>query len=113
MLSTRDRARELRRNATGVEAILWSRLRLRQLDGHKFRRQVPIGPYFADFACLQQRLIIEIDGPRHDSQIEGDEGRDAWLAFEGYTVLRFAADHVLGRRDEVVEAILNWLGTHP
>lgn len=58
----RARARELRNNPTNAERFLWSHLRLRQLGGHKFRRQQPVGPYIVDFVCLEKRLIIEVDG---------------------------------------------------
>src|SRR5689334_10561763 len=68
--SSVSRARTLRRSMTGVELLLWSRLRLRQLGGHRFRRQAPIGPYVADFACFQARLLIEIDGPTHDDRAQ-------------------------------------------
>ena len=91
---------------TGVELLLWSRLRRRQLEGHRFRRQAPIGPYIADFACFQARLLIEIDGPSHDDRVEYDRRRTAWLVRGGFRVLRFAADDVLSRLDEVLEAIL-------
>ena len=101
-----SRARALRRSMTGVELLLWSRLRLQQLGGHRFRRQVPIGPYIADFACFQARLLVEIDGPTHDAQAQYDRRRTAWLVRRGFRVLRFAADDVLNRLDEVLEAIL-------
>ena len=61
----RDRARELRRDMTLAERRLWDLLRSRQMDGFRFRRQMPIGPYIADFCCLQTRLIIEVDGGQH------------------------------------------------
>ena len=91
---------------TGVELILWSRLRRQQLEGHRFRRQAPIGPYIADFACFQARLLIEIDGPSHDDRVEYDRRRTAWLVRGGFRVLRFAADDVLSRLDDVLETIL-------
>jgi len=58
-----------------VERLVWSRLRERRIGGFKFRRQVPIGPYFADFACVSERLVIEIDGPLHEE--ETDNRKDA------------------------------------
>ena len=91
---------------TGVELMLWSRLRRQQLEGHRFRRQAPIGPYIADFACFQARLLIEIDGPSHDDRVEYDRRRTAWLVRGGFRVLRFAADDVLSRLDDVLETIL-------
>jgi very-short-patch-repair endonuclease len=68
--SSVNRARRLRRSMTGVELLLWSRLRGQQLGGHRFRRQAPIGPHIADFACFQARLLIEIDGPIHDARVQ-------------------------------------------
>src|ERR1700680_31946 len=85
-------ARELRHNMNGVERRLWARLRLRKLDGWKFRRQVPVGDYVVDFVCLQARLIIELDGPAHDERRwDADVRRQAWLEAKGYRVKRFSA----------------------
>jgi very-short-patch-repair endonuclease len=106
VVSSVSRARRLRRSMTGVELMLWSRLRRQQLEGHRFRRQAPIGPYIADFACFQARLLIEIDGPSHDDRVEYDRRRTAWLVRGGFRVLRFAADDVLSRLDDVLETIL-------
>jgi very-short-patch-repair endonuclease len=69
---------------TGVELLLWSRLRRLQLGGHRFRRQAPIGPYIADFACFKARLLIEIDGPTHGDRVEYDSRRTAWLVGRGF-----------------------------
>ena len=88
---------------TKVEWFVWSRLRSRQLAGYKFRRQVPIGPYFADFACLSVRLVIEIDGDTHE--LERDDRKTAWLDGAGYRVLRFAAGDAYESIDEVIHAI--------
>ena len=82
-------ARRLRRNPTDAEKRLWSKLRHKQLSGHRFRRQVPIGPYIVDFACLGARLIVEVDGGQHANQIERDNARTAWLGGQGFRVLRF------------------------
>jgi very-short-patch-repair endonuclease len=102
-----NEARLLRRNMSNVEWLLWSRLRFRQLDGHKFRRQAPIGPFVVDFACLRQRLLIEVDGrDAHDFRQERDAARQTWLESEGYRVLRFPAINITQRLDEVVETIL-------
>jgi very-short-patch-repair endonuclease len=97
------RARELRNNMTKVEWFVWSRLRGRQLAGYKFRRQVPIGPYFVDFACVSARLVIEIDGEAHGDK--RDDRRTAWLERAGYRVLRFAASDVDDSIDDVIEGI--------
>ena len=89
----------------GVEARLWSYLRRRQLGGHKFRRQAPIGPFMADFVCLAARLVVEVDGPAHEARWERDEKRDRWFQAEGYRVLRFSADEVFWQCEAVLEAI--------
>jgi very-short-patch-repair endonuclease len=96
-------ARRLRRNATDTERRLWSHLRRRQLDGHRFRRQVPIGPYVVDFACLERRLLIEVDGGRHEAAVDSDASRTAWLKGRGYRVLRFWNNDVLENADGVLE----------
>ena len=100
------RARELRRNPTDAEKRLWSKLRLKQIDGHRFRRQVPIGPYIVDFACLARRLIIEVDGGQHDSRAIQDDARTAWLEREDFRVLRFWNNEVLGNIEGVYETIV-------
>ncbi len=99
---------------TGVESRLWFHLRRRNLNGHRFRRQAPIGPYVADFACLGARLIVEIDGPGHDGREPADVRRDHWLRAEGYRVLRFTADDVFWECEWVLD-IIGWaLGeAHP
>lgn len=101
----RTRARELRNNLTDAERFLWSHLRLRQLGGHKFRRQQPLGPYIVDFVCLEQRLILEIDGGQHAEQTEYDSKRENWLRAEGFTVLRFWDNEVLTQVENVKQAI--------
>jgi len=80
----------MRTSMTGTELRIWIRIRGRQLDGWKFRRQQPIGLYFVDFYCPAARLIVEIDGPTHgfDRQWAYDLRRQAWLEAEGYCVLR-------------------------
>jgi len=103
------RARHLRSSMTGVELMLWAQLRRRQLHGYKFRRQVPIGPYFADFACLSERLIIEIDGPGHDDRQPHDQARSAWFLAEGYREYRVTADEVRTNLEGVVDGIGNAL----
>ena len=73
---------------TEEELILWSQLRRRQLDGYKFRRQHPIGTYVADFACLEAKLILEVDGGQHSEQRDADKSRDENIAERGFAVLR-------------------------
>jgi very-short-patch-repair endonuclease len=102
------RARELRQDAGAAERRLWRVLRGRLLDGHKFVRQERIGPYYADFACREIKLVIEIDGATHstDEEIAKDQTREAFLKREGYRVLRFTNQEVYEQVDRVCEAIL-------
>ena len=90
-----------------AEKLLWFRLRRRKIAAQRFRRQVPVGDYIVDFACLSARLIIEVDGGRHrnrDSRVL-DERRTASLEARGYRVLRFWNSRVLSDIDEVTEII--------
>ena len=106
---TITRARDLRRNATAAEKLLWTFLR-EKLPSTKFRRQVPIGPYFADFASHSARLIIELDGGQHDEAT--DAARTAFLEQEGYRVIRFWNHDVM----QNIEGILATIATftpHP
>lgn len=107
----RHRARQLRRNMTDAERVLWSRLRKRQLEGYRFRRQYPLGRYIVDFICLQQRLVIEIDGGQHNDQQTYDDMRTTWLEAQGYRVLRFWNNDVLDYTEAVVEIIAAALGS--
>ena len=100
-----QRARRLRRDATPAETALWRVLRDRRLASTKWRRQVPIGPYIADFVCFEHRLVVECDGSQH-AESERDGVRDAWLASRRFRVLRFGNNQVLAQRDEVLETIL-------
>ena len=84
------RARQLRRQATDAERVLWQWLRGRRLDGIKFRRQVPLGPYFADFLSEEARLVVEVDGSHHTPDSRRDRVRDAWLRLAGLRVLRLS-----------------------
>jgi very-short-patch-repair endonuclease len=97
-------ARRLRVNQTDAETVLWNRLRNRQIDGHKFVRQQPIVGYICDFACREKLLVIEVDGGQHNGSAE-DIVRDRRLADEGYKVLRFWNDDVLGNIDGVLSTI--------
>jgi very-short-patch-repair endonuclease len=100
-----ERARWLRREATAAENKLWQVLRNRQVDGAKFRRQVPIDRYFADFCCHQGNLIVEVDGSQHEEQERYDAARTAHLKARGYRVLRFTNSDVLSGIEGVVEII--------
>jgi very-short-patch-repair endonuclease len=88
-------ARRLRANQTDAETVLWNRIRNRQIDGHKFARQVPIGGYICDFVCREKQIVIEVDGGQHNESAE-DAVRDRYLTSEGYRVLRFWNNDVLG-----------------
>ena len=105
--SSRKFARARRRAMTKAEALLWSALRDHGLAGHKFRRQTPIGPYFADFACLARKLVVEADGRSHEGEEAAlrDAARDVWFARAGYRVLRFSDDVIIGGLSIVVERI--------
>jgi len=96
-------ARDLRQNMTDAERRLWRELRCGSL-GARFRRQVPIGPYIVDFACFPRRLVIEIDGGQHLGDTR-DQARDAWLADQGFRVLRFWNHEVLKNVEGVLEVI--------
>jgi very-short-patch-repair endonuclease len=100
-----ERARALRKNPTEAERSLWKHLRLRQLHGHKFRRQQPLGRYIVDFVCFEKKLIIEVDGGQHAERFPSDAARMAWLEARGFRVLRFWNHDVLGYIEAVKEAI--------
>ena len=99
----RSYAKELRRKQTDAERVLWMRLRARQVNGLKFRRQHPIGRYIADFCCPEKCLVIEIDGGQHMNRTFADERRTEFLVQEGYRVLRYWNHDVL----VAPEAVLN------
>lgn len=100
-----SRARRLRRNLTDAERKLWSRLRRRQLDGHYFRRQVPVGRFIVDFLCKERRLIVEVDGGQHAERRRADAARSLRLQARGYRVIRFWNNDVIGNIDGVLETI--------
>ena len=102
---TSRRARSLRHGDNMAEAILWSELKARKLAGYKFVRQMPIGPYFADFACRSTRLIVELDGSQH-ADSEYDRKRDEYMRAKGYSVLRFWNTDALKQMRSVCETIL-------
>jgi len=101
------RARALRKSQTEAERALWRELRRKQLDGAKFRRQEPIGALVADFVCFERGLIVELDGGHHneEAQFSRDSARTAWLESQGFTVLRFWNNDVLGNIEGVMETI--------
>ena len=108
-----ERARNLRKTLTEAEKALWCRLRLRQIAGHRFRRQVPIGDYIADFVCLEKRIIIEVDGGQHAERMVNDLERTDWLKSQRFNVLRFWNHQVLQEIESVLEIIENELKSSP
>ena len=99
-----SRARELRRDATDAENHLCKRLRNRQL-GFKFRRQYPIGPYFADFCCREGRLVVELDGEQHAAAEQHDLRRTTYLAERGYRLVRFSNQEALANTERLLAEI--------
>jgi very-short-patch-repair endonuclease len=99
-------ARQLRRSQTDAEKLLWSKLRDRALNGYKFRRQVPVGHYIADFLCQEVMLIVELDGGQHAEQQGYDQRRTRWLESQEFNVMRFWNSDVLLNIDGICDAIL-------
>lgn len=99
-------ARELRKNATDCERLLWQHLRAGRLQGFKFKRQQPLGNYIVDFVSFQTRLIVEADGGQHADQTEYDARRDDWLKSQGFRVLRFWNNDILANTEGVLAVIL-------
>jgi very-short-patch-repair endonuclease len=103
-MDQRQFVRQLRGNMTDAEQLLWLHLRAHRLDGQKFRRQQPLGPYIADFVHFGARLIVEADGGQHNESAR-DVQRDAWFEEQGFKVLRFWNDDILLRTEAVREVI--------
>ncbi|MEO1015139.1 MAG: endonuclease domain-containing protein [Pseudomonadota bacterium] len=101
-------AKALRKDMPPAERRLWAKLRNRQLGGFRFRRQHTVGPYIADFACVEARLIVELDGDQHgrDDAPARDARRDAFLEEQGWRVLRFWNHEAFENLDGVLETIL-------
>ncbi|MGB3831079.1 MAG: DUF559 domain-containing protein [Mesorhizobium sp.] len=99
------RARKLRQGGNQAEALLWLELKNRKLGGYRFTRQLPIGPYFADFACRERWLVIEVDGSQHADSAH-DRAGDDFMQSLGYSVLRLWNTDVLKHREAVCETIL-------
>jgi very-short-patch-repair endonuclease len=95
----------MRQDGTREEALLWIELKAKRLGGHHFVRQLPIGPYIADFACRRAKLIVEVDGSRH-AESTRDRRRDEYLRSEGWSTLRLWNTDVLKQRRSVCETIL-------
>jgi very-short-patch-repair endonuclease len=106
------RAKAMRHEMTPPEARLWNLLRAGRLDGWKFARQVPIGPYIADFVARREKFIVEVDGQSHAQTSQHDARRHEWLVAQGYHILRIAAVDVLERLDDVARTITQALTAH-
>ena len=104
-MSLLDNAKTLRRTMTDAEQKLWYHLRAHRFMGRKFKRQKPLGRYVVDFVCLEEKLIIELDGGQHAENVEYDHDRDAWLRSQGYTVLRFWNNQLMSETESVLEQI--------
>ncbi len=102
---TNERAKQLRKNDNMAEALLWTELKDRQLGGFKFVRQLPIGPYYADFVCRSRKLVVELDGSQHFESAY-DRRRDEYLRAKGYSVLRFWSHETARDMRSICETIL-------
>ena len=100
-----DFARSLRWNATDAERLLWKHLRRRKVDGFRFRRQRPFGPYVCDFICLEAKLVVELDGSQHAETTDYDARRDHFIRSHGFRVLRFWHGHVTADMEAVLDTI--------
>src|SRR5215210_3496901 len=100
-----NRARELRKNSSRPERLLWNMIRNRALNGLKFRRQQPIGPYVADFYCEAARLVVELDGISHDQQEEYDRLRDQYMQQKDLMVVRIQIDELLKNKEVVANEL--------
>ena len=98
-------AKTLRKDMTDAELLLWRHLRAHRLDGQKFRRQQPMGPYIVDFVHFGARLIVEADGGQHDGR-EQDAVRDRWLEQQGFRIMRFWNNDILQNPEAVLSSIL-------
>ena len=109
VMSQTSKARQMRKQSTDAERVLWSKLRDRRIIDFKFRRQFPTGRYIVDFVCRKHSLIIEIDGGHHADQQSYGTIRTEWLQSQGFEVLRYWDNDVLTQLDSVLESIGNAL----
>src|SRR6185295_8004068 len=106
--------KSLRKSQTDAEDILWYQLRNRNFKNHKFRRQHILCGYIVDFVCLEEKLVIELDGGQHAEKIEYDSARTLKLEADGFQVLRFWNNQILNDMDGILETIYEALNTpHP
>ena len=106
-------AKRLRKRQTDAENLLWNRLRAKQINGLRFRRQEPVGQYIDDFLNYEVRMVIEVDGGQHAEQKKVDKERDDWLASQGFKVLRFWDNDVLTNVEGVLEKIKDQVTPSP
>jgi adenine-specific DNA-methyltransferase len=102
-------ARQLRKSWTDAELRLWQALRNRGVERHKFRRQHPVGPYVVDFICLEQKVVIEVDGSQHMERAAYDNKRTTYLETQGFRAIRFWDNDVLMQTESVMQAIFDTL----
>ena len=107
------RARQLRSGATSAENILWQKLRRKQINGRRFRRQQPIGPFVVDFYCPELTIAIELDGDSHGGKESQDKSRQEFLEAQGLAVLRFWNSDVWQNLDGVLQTIYSACGREP
>jgi very-short-patch-repair endonuclease len=105
-------ARQQCANAVQAETIVWRAVRDRRCAGAKFRRQAPLGRFIVDFVCFERRLVVEVDGPSHrgEPQQVKDRARDAWLAGQGFRMLRLPNELVIASTELAVARIRAALG---
>jgi len=113
LTENRERAKSMRHEPVNTEKLFWFEVRSRKLGGFKFKRQVLIGKYIVDFACLEERLIVELDGLLHADRTQCDANRDDVLRMLGYRVLRFTNDEVGDDFAGVLATVLTLCGTAP
>ena len=106
------RAKAMRTEMTQPERVLWTALRAKRFDGTKFTRQAPLGPFIADFVARSRKLVIEVDGDTHNDEAR-DERRTAWLAAQGYRVVRVSNDDVMRNLEGVMQIIGEALAAAP
>ncbi|AMR66042.1 endonuclease domain-containing protein [Aquipseudomonas alcaligenes] len=112
-MGLRENAKSLRTHMTDAETRLWYHLRAHRFMGLKFKRQKPVGRYIVDFVCLEQFLVIELDGGQHMEQADQDRERDEYLRERGYRVLRFWNHQVLTEMEAVLERVRLEVGPLP
>ena len=102
-------ARDLRKNMTDAERFVWRRIRFCQIGGFRFRRQAPIGRFIADFVCFESKLVLELDGGQHATQVEADTIRTQWLEAQGFRVFRVWNNEVFEDWEAMADTLLQIL----